>query len=138
MFSLTWSCCKVSTGAKASCAHERLQSLVDLLSGKEGLAVTSSRCQILLDLIIIPAAIEYLRFVQNQEVIVLKPFARSADLIVRSMVPLNAEPRLARLRAVLITERSDFYIRSNGNIPELRRAGPSPHLPTISGTTRAT
>ncbi|OYV33676.1 MAG: molybdopterin oxidoreductase [Rhodospirillales bacterium 20-64-7] len=44
------------------------------------------------------------------------------DLIVHSKNPLNAEPRLDRLRAGFITAQRDFYVRSHGNIPHLEEA----------------
>lgn len=43
----------------------------------------------------------------------------SAALVVHSQEPFNAEPTLARLRAHILTDISDFYVRSHGNVPEI-------------------
>ncbi len=42
-----------------------------------------------------------------------------SDLIVHSAKPLNAEPPLHRLRSGFVTNTSDFYIRSHGDLPDL-------------------
>jgi sulfite oxidase len=44
------------------------------------------------------------------------------DLIVHSKEPLNAEPRLDRLRENFITPQRLFYVRSHGTIPRLDAA----------------
>ncbi len=42
-----------------------------------------------------------------------------SDLIVHSTTPYNAEPRLERLRAHIVTDAADFYVRSHGDVPEI-------------------
>ena len=50
------------------------------------------------------------------------PSRTSPDMIVHSTQPYNAEPPLRRLRAALVTARSDFYVRSHGDVPDLDEA----------------
>ncbi len=45
------------------------------------------------------------------------------SLIVHSEVPFNAEPPLDVLRSSSITEQSDFYVRSHGDIPRVEADG---------------
>ena len=52
------------------------------------------------------------------------------DLIVHSTHPLNAEPRLHRLRGDFITRVADFYIRSHGDMPSL---DPATHRVGVAG-----
>jgi len=54
----------------------------------------------------------------------------SPDLIVHSHCPLNAEPKLPRLRAAFVTPQSEFYIRGHGEIPAL---DPARHRLRVDG-----
>ncbi len=50
------------------------------------------------------------------------PGRTKPDLIVHSEQPYNAEPKLHRLRAAMMTAQADFYVRSHGNVPHLDEA----------------
>jgi sulfite oxidase len=58
------------------------------------------------------------------------PFASKTNLIVHTQHPYNAEPKLHRLRAAMITAQADFYVRSHGDIPQL---GLADHRLRVSG-----
>ena len=58
------------------------------------------------------------------------PFASKTNLIVHTQHPYNAEPKLHRLRAAMITAQADFYVRSHGDIPQLDLAD---HRLRVSG-----
>ena len=58
------------------------------------------------------------------------PFASKTNLIVHTQHPYNAEPKLHRLRAAMITAQADFYVRSHGDIPQL---GLADHWLRVSG-----
>ena len=55
---------------------------------------------------------------------------RKPDLIVHSTAPLNAEPPLDRLRRSFITDATDFYVRSHGDMPAINAAT---HRITVQG-----
>ncbi len=52
----------------------------------------------------------------------LTPGRTKPDLIVHSEQPYNAEPKLHRLRAAMMTAQADFYVRSHGNVPHIDAA----------------
>lgn len=52
------------------------------------------------------------------------------QMIIRSQVPLNAEPPLGRLRGRFLTPIEDFYIRSHGNVPDMNG---KPYRLTVGG-----
>jgi sulfite oxidase len=54
----------------------------------------------------------------------------SADLIVHSRQPFNAEPPLHRLRASFLTPQDVLYVRSHGDVPHLDAAT---HAITVAG-----
>jgi sulfite oxidase len=57
-------------------------------------------------------------------------FDAKEALVTHSKKPYNAEPPLERLRASILTEHADFYVRSHGNIPAIDAAV---HRVTVKG-----
>lgn len=47
---------------------------------------------------------------------------KKQDLIIRSRQPYNAEPRADRLTTAFVTDVTDFYVRSHGEVPALDAA----------------